>query len=378
MAMSGAGRGATAGDAVGKLAIVAGLKLRAASSHDYYEILGVPPTASMEEVRKAYLKLSMAFHPDKNPGDEMAKLRFQQISEAYQVLSDPKTRARYDATGSVDGVDFEDAAAVFTQLFGSPKFEVYFGRLRLASMIIFEGDNDAFLAYEKQRLQDLILNLSIIIKRFTLSDDLEGFRFAMEEEAKVLAEQQHGKRFMHVLGRVYCSEAQIVLENFFSSSVIRLKNVGRQMGQNVRAMSALVKTAVAAQESARLLQEADAKSRKIQGDEASRSEDELKQDLEEQGKVVMEVAEKALPLVYDTVWILNTQEITNLTTKVVRGVLHEKNIGSKERKKRAVAIYELGRIFKSHNEGEIRQKPDAATLISDIERAVIDVMQRSD
>jgi curved DNA-binding protein CbpA len=93
--------------------------------------------------------------PDKNPGDEAAKRRFQQISEAYQVLSDPKLRSKYDATGSVDGIDFEDAAAVFTQLFGSPKFDVYIGRLRLASMILLEGDQDAFIAYEKQRLADL-------------------------------------------------------------------------------------------------------------------------------------------------------------------------------------------------------------------------------
>ena len=135
----------------------------------------------------------MRNHPDKNPGDVEASERFQQISEAYQVLSDPKLRARYDATGNVEGIDFEDAAAVFTQLFGSPKFEVYIGRLRLASMILFEGDQEAFLAYEQQRFADLVLNLKIIISQYTLSMDLEGFRYAMEAEASVLAQEQHGR-----------------------------------------------------------------------------------------------------------------------------------------------------------------------------------------
>jgi DnaJ-class molecular chaperone len=148
--------------------------------------------ASADVIRKAYLQLSMKNHPDKNPGDEAAKRRFQQISEAYQVLSDPKLRSKYDATGSVDGIDFEDAAAVFTQLFGSPKFDVYIGRLRLASMILLEGNQDALIAYEKQRLADLVLNLKVIIQQYTLSSDLDMFVCAMSAEAASLAKEQHG------------------------------------------------------------------------------------------------------------------------------------------------------------------------------------------
>lgn len=67
---------------------------------DYYKTLGVERNASADEVRKAYRKLAMQFHPDRNPGDKQAEEKFKEINEAYQVLSDPQKRARFDQLGS--------------------------------------------------------------------------------------------------------------------------------------------------------------------------------------------------------------------------------------------------------------------------------------
>jgi curved DNA-binding protein len=67
---------------------------------DYYKILGVERSASADQVRKAYHKLAMQYHPDRNPGDKHAEERFKDINEAYQVLSDQQKRARYDQLGS--------------------------------------------------------------------------------------------------------------------------------------------------------------------------------------------------------------------------------------------------------------------------------------
>src|SRR5512141_977268 len=67
---------------------------------DYYKILGVERSASADDVRKAYRKLAMQHHPDRNPGDKQAEDKFKEINEAYQVLSDPQKRARYDQVGS--------------------------------------------------------------------------------------------------------------------------------------------------------------------------------------------------------------------------------------------------------------------------------------
>jgi curved DNA-binding protein len=67
--------------------------------HDYYKILGVPRAAAADEIKRAFRKLAMQYHPDRNPGDKQAEDRFKEINEAYQVLSDPQKRSRYDQLG---------------------------------------------------------------------------------------------------------------------------------------------------------------------------------------------------------------------------------------------------------------------------------------
>lgn len=67
---------------------------------DYYKTLGVDRKASEADIRKAYRKLAMQYHPDRNPGDKQAEERFKEINEAYQVLNDPQKRAYYDRLGS--------------------------------------------------------------------------------------------------------------------------------------------------------------------------------------------------------------------------------------------------------------------------------------
>jgi curved DNA-binding protein len=67
---------------------------------DYYKLLGVDRKASTDEIKKAYRKLAMKYHPDRNPGDKQSEERFKEFNEAYQVLSDEQKRARYDQLGS--------------------------------------------------------------------------------------------------------------------------------------------------------------------------------------------------------------------------------------------------------------------------------------
>jgi curved DNA-binding protein CbpA len=109
----------------------------AVTQKDYYQILGVPENATQEEVKKAYRKLAVRYHPDKNPGNiKESEAKFKEISEAYYVLSDEKRRAQYDQmrrfgayTGNfagAQGFDFEDFLKQFTSR--GTKFTGGFGR----------------------------------------------------------------------------------------------------------------------------------------------------------------------------------------------------------------------------------------------------------
>ena len=74
------------------------------NKRDYYEVLGVEKNASDAEIKKAYRKLAMKYHPDQNPGDKSAEEKFKEVNEAYEVLSDADKKARYDQYGFA-GVD---------------------------------------------------------------------------------------------------------------------------------------------------------------------------------------------------------------------------------------------------------------------------------
>ena len=95
---------------------------------DYYEILGVSPEASAEEIKKAYRKLAHAHHPDKNPGDTSAEERFKEVGEAYAVLSDAEKRESYDRFGVAGrgGEGFGDFNPGFGSIFDDI-FEGFFG-----------------------------------------------------------------------------------------------------------------------------------------------------------------------------------------------------------------------------------------------------------
>jgi len=97
------------------------------AKRDYYEVLGVPKNASKDDVKKAYRRLAIQNHPDKNPGDKAAEERFKEATEAYEVISDDQKRAAYDQFGfaGVDGMGGQGGAQDFTNIYRD--FEDIFG-----------------------------------------------------------------------------------------------------------------------------------------------------------------------------------------------------------------------------------------------------------
>ena len=72
------------------------LAIKEMAKRDYYEVLGVDKKATDEEIKKAYRKIAIKYHPDRNPGDKEAEEKFKEAAEAYDVLHDPKKRQQYD------------------------------------------------------------------------------------------------------------------------------------------------------------------------------------------------------------------------------------------------------------------------------------------
>ena len=129
---------------------------------DYYEILGVDRGATPEEIKKAYRKLAVRYHPDKNPGDKAAEEQFKEASNAYSVLSDPEKRRVYDIRGhaGVHGMGFEGYRTmddIFTHLNLDDIFGRGFGRFDDAFGDVFGPQR----ASGPARGRDIRMNLNI-------------------------------------------------------------------------------------------------------------------------------------------------------------------------------------------------------------------------
>ncbi|MDQ3623795.1 MAG: molecular chaperone DnaJ [Verrucomicrobiota bacterium] len=148
-----------------------------ATKRDFYEVLGVSRGASDEDIKRAYRKLAVKHHPDKNPGDHSAEEKFKELGHAYDVLSDPEKRAAYDryghaafAQGSAGsrGGGFHDPFDIFREVFGASGgggaggiFEQFFGTGQ-------QADRDG-----KQRGADLRYDMQIGLEEAALGCDKE-------------------------------------------------------------------------------------------------------------------------------------------------------------------------------------------------------------
>jgi molecular chaperone DnaJ len=107
------------------------------SKRDYYETLGVSKGAAADEIKKAYRKVAMQYHPDRNPGDKSAEEKFKEAAEAYEVLSDADKKAQYDRYGHAGlsgngrgyggGMNMDDIFSQFGDIFGDDVFGSFFG-----------------------------------------------------------------------------------------------------------------------------------------------------------------------------------------------------------------------------------------------------------
>lgn len=347
----------------------------AVADTEYYDLLKVSTGATPSEVKKAYYKEARQCHPDKNPGDEAATAKFQQLSRVYQVLSDPELRKKYDKEGKAAMEEDQkamqlDPTVFFSLLFGSERFLPWTGELTIAmqadhfvkaSEKAAEQDDDSLLEDEKggeamkrrqlRREVQCAVHLREKLERDVYGRDPAGLDEQLTLEAHELAGAQFGPELLVALGEVYQLRAEIYLANelagrfSFSKKLVGARHSGMRMRHAVH----FYKNAAGSLVQAKKLYST---ANKAQGKIAAEKQDESEAEKtdrglleEEASKEVQDAMDDALPTFLQTAWSLVVRDIDSTMKSVARKLLQDKSVPWQIRVRRAQALQRLGKIF---------------------------------
>jgi curved DNA-binding protein CbpA len=348
----------------------------------YYDILGVEPEASATEIKKAYRKKAMLTHPDKNPNDPEAARKFQEVGEAYQVLSDESLRARYDEFGKDEALPeegFADPTEMFSMMFGGESFKDWIGELSMlkdlsetAELLGEEPSSESTdlqhkadgsvsnastasnaapkrgkLTKEqreqleklrekkkqekKERVDELSKKLDPKLAKLALAmrdeADFKKFQSDLQREIDDLKMESFGLELLHVIGKIYHSKANAFLRSKKTFGLTKIVSSLREKGSTAKSAWNILSTAMDAQSTMEEMAKAQEKGE--EWDEYQKAEFERKMT----GKFVA------------TAWVSSKFEVQNVLRDVCDRILHDKSVPSKERTTKAQALLILGNEF---------------------------------
>ncbi|KAI3424846.1 hypothetical protein D9Q98_008232 [Chlorella vulgaris] len=324
----------------------------------YYELLAVAPDASEAQIKKAYYVAARKCHPDKHPDDPNAKAKFQELSTAYQILSDPQKREVYDRLGAagVSDTPLMDPGALFGVLFGSDVFEDYVGQLQLATVVTIAAEGGSggaaqpsqeelrskMAATQKEREAKLVV---LLRERLALQGSLgrEGFEQRMKEEAARLAKCQFGPEMLQTVGYIYSRAGAKELGKAFKTLGVGwvwevLRGMGHGTKTNFGAVSGIVGLQVASQDMQRQMQSGQLSPQQAQAM------------MEAKGNEILAA-----------LWKLNVADIEKTLEQVVDVVLQEPGLSPAAKEERAKALKKIGKVFQ---EASMKERMERGPLRS--------------
>jgi len=357
---------------------------RKVKDREYYDLLGVSTDADDSTIKKAYYKKARICHPDKNPGDEEASAKFQSLGEAYQVLSNPQSRAAYDKDGKQETEnnlsENVDPFVFFNIMFGSSLVEPYIGELWIANTAenMMNGDdedeeiNDDTLSeeekykiriarYKEKKEKDILKqrkrqvkcgqNLRNRINSYVQGETSELFRIGCEDEAKTICKGAYGELYCVTIGFALQVAAQEYLgfaKSFLGlgGHVARTKKNSKTLVTN---MAILGKGLKAVSAGTRAMAEAE-NMKKGMGEGEELNETKVAE--------MTEHLDDSLPSFLELAWAINKKDIMSTIKVVCKKLFEDAGVPKDLRLRRAEAIQIIGKEFQSV--GKLMRKTNSA------------------
>eukprot|EP00931_Biecheleriopsis_adriatica_P100381 TRINITY_DN75705_c0_g1_i1.p1 TRINITY_DN75705_c0_g1~~TRINITY_DN75705_c0_g1_i1.p1 ORF type:complete len:892 (-),score=238.95 TRINITY_DN75705_c0_g1_i1:80-2755(-) len=381
-----------------------GRSTRKVADTGFYDIIGVKPNATPADIKKHYYKAALKLHPDKNPDDPEASIKFQKLAQAYQVLSDPKLRERYDSMGeeaiSDQALPNIDPGLFFSMLFGAEQFEKYIGKLYLAMQtdhiakdlqkdlvrheqshgsdgtphrdvignsiereMRFGSDKKDQQMKRQQFIREVTCATQLVqrLDRFVIGRNQDGWVASVLQEATELARVSFGGRLLRTIGGVYEAAAEqfftYMYGNFTIDGQIQSWKDSTHAAQvKVQAMSSVAKSAYAVKQM-----------HDVAGAGMS-EEDQAKRD--EAAKEALSSFEGSLPVFLQTIWDVSQMDIENTLYKVCDKVLKDISVPWQIRHRRAIALQRLGQMFRDAGQVEYKDISQSQVAKQQLEEAL--------
>lgn len=351
----------------------------------YYDILEVETNAEESKIKRQYYKMARQYHPDKNPGDAEAAAKFKDVAEAYQVLSDPELRSKYDKEGKdalsgdkTSAADDQkpDANLILAYLFGSDQFNDYIGRLATSTTAML-GDTPRLSAKDARTLQ--VRRCTRLAKKLVsriegwVNGDQDSIEVAWRIEGVALSKVSYGWELLQVIGMAY----EVVAVQFLGSndSGLGMPSIakwaeGKKAGQKLTQVGKKNQweTLIATMDSMKLQLE-------YQQKLAEAATPEEKQRLEK------EMADAVTAVMMKIVWSTTSVDIVVTIHETCQMVFFDQSVDSETRKLRAKAVKKLGEIFHSCPEPQSPEgaKKDARQLFEEAAMAAtLETLKRKD